>query len=229
MSHYRDILDERCAQHLSREPDLAKTIAQILARLRNHEIYEQPLVDAIFQKWSRRFPITFTDAYGFALVYTEILHGRWRLAKIHVGNGPAGDAQSEINNERLKGLDPQFGATFWGGPGDHDGEFWWHDHLHLGGYVLKDGETKPSEGPRITVGPEKIALEVGYQEAGKTLEMLDTQRAIARWPYESDCIWVIVNCSKRGSRFAPIETSCSYDANLGWPCGYARQNEAVPS
>src|SRR4029077_5429009 len=84
MSLYREILEERCAKHLSREPDLAKTVAQVLARLRNHEIYEQELVDAIFQKWNR-FPINFTDAYGFAMAYSEILQGGWRIARIMIG------------------------------------------------------------------------------------------------------------------------------------------------
>ena len=226
MSRYRDILHERCARHLSSEPDLAKTVAQVLARLRNHEIYEQELVDAIFQKWGR-FPIHFTDAYGFVLAYTEILQGRWRVARITVGEEPTKDVLTDINNARLKGLGPQFGAEFWGGKGDHDGEFWWHDHLHLGGYVLKGDEL--DEGPRVTVGPGKVTLEVGYQDVGKTLEMMRTQRAIARWPYDSDCLWVIADCSKHSPRFAPIETSCSYDADRGWPCAYTRQNEQAPT
>ena len=220
MSSYREILEERCAKHLSSEPDLAKTVAQVLSRLRKREVYEPELVDAIFQKWGR-FPINFTDAYGFVLAYTEILQGRWRIARLTVGKEPAADARIELNNVRLKGLSSQFGAEFWGGKGDHDGEFWWHDHLHLGGYVIKDDDTELSEGPRVTIGPGKIALEVGYQEVGKTLEMMREQRAIARWPYDSDCIWVLA-CS---TRFAPITTSCSYDTDRGWPCAYARQNE----
>jgi len=222
MSLYREILEERCAKHLSSEPDLAKTVAQVLTRLRKREIYEQELVDAIFQKWDR-FPINFTDAYGFVMAYTEILQGWWRIARVTVGAEPTKDAYTEINNERLKGLGPQFGAEFWGGKGDHDGEFWWHNHLHLGGYVLKGNEL--GEGPRVTVEPGKISLEVGVQEVGKTLEMMRTQRAIARWPYESDCIWVLVDCSKGSSRFASIETGCEYDAERGWPCAYARQNK----
>lgn len=221
MSSYREILEERCAKHLSNEPDLAKTVAQVLSRLRRREVYEPELVDAIFQKWNR-FPINFTDAYGFVLAYTEILQGNWRIARLTVGQEPAADARTELNNVRLKGLSPQFGAEFWGGKGDHDGEFWWHDHLHLGGYVIKGDETELSEGPRVTIGPGKIALEVGCQEVGKTLEMMREQGAIARWPYDSDCIWVLA----RSTRFAPITTSCSYDADRGWPCAYARQNEA---
>lgn len=228
MSLYREILEERCAKHLSREPDLAKTVAQVLARLRNHEIYEQELVDAIFQKWDR-FPINFTDAYGFVLAYTEILQGWWRVARITVGEQPAADAQTKLNNDRLKKLGPQFGAEFWGGKGDHDGDFWWHDHLHLGGYVIKDDNDELSEGRRVTVGPGKIALEVGYQDVGKTLEMMRTQRAIARWPYDSDCIWVIADCSRDSSRFASIETACRYDTDRGWPCAYTRQTEEAPT
>jgi hypothetical protein len=69
---------------------------------------------------------------------------------------------------------------------------------------------------------------VGYQEVGKTLEMMRQQRAIARWPYDSDCIWVMVDRSKDSVPFTAVDTSCRYDPDRGWPCAYVRQSEEEP-
>lgn len=106
-------LEENMARRLSAEPGLAKTTAEVLGRLRDGKSYEAALVNAVFQKWSR-YPINFTDAYGFMLAYTKILTGAWRLARITVGDTPLADKETEGNNVRLRRLNPQFGAEFEG-------------------------------------------------------------------------------------------------------------------
>lgn len=219
LSTYDLALEENMARRLSAEPDLGKITAEVLKRLRAREFYEPAFVDAVFQKWGR-YPITFTDAYGFMLAYTNVLLGRWRIARVTVGETPFSDASKDANNTRLKGLNAQFGAEFWGGAGDNDGDFWWHDHLHLRGKLLVNEQCV--EGPPFTVGPDRIALEVGTQAVGKTLAMMRQQRGLARWPYGSDCIWVFYDCA-RGSR---IETTCVYDEERGWPCSYTRKAAA---
>lgn len=218
-STYDLSLEENMAKRLSAEPELAKTVAEVLGRLRDRKFYETAFVDAVFQKWER-FPITFTDAYGFMLAYTNVLTGRWRIARVTVGETPLADKETESNNARLRGLNPQFGANFLGGPGDHDGSFWWHDHLHLGGSVLVNDQIV--DGAPITVGPGQVALEVGYQAVGKTLTMMHQNRSMARWPYDSDSIWIFCNCTETRGRFNRIETSCKYDEPRGWPCAYSR-------
>ena len=218
-SSYDLSLEESLAKRLSAEPDLAKTTAEVLGRLRARTFYETAFVEAVFQKWDR-FPITFADAYGFMLAYTNVLTGRWRVARITVGDVPCADKETAENNARLRGLNAQFGAEFLGGPGDHDGAFWWHDHLHLGGRILIDDHLV--DGEPITLGPGRIALEVGYQAVSKTLMMMRQNRAVARWPYHSDCIWIFCDCSETRERFSPIEVTCKYDEERGWPCSYTR-------
>jgi hypothetical protein len=217
MSHstYDRALEESMSVRLSAEPELAKTVAEVLKRLRSREFYEPAFVDAVFQKWER-YPINFTDAYGFMLAYTNVLTGRWRIARVTVGAAPSADKLKDDNNAKLSGLNVQFGAEFLGGAGDHDGSFWWHDHLHLGGLILVGEELK--EGNSITIGPSRVALEVGYQAVGKTLTMMHRQRGFARWPYDSDHIWVFYDCRKA----TPVEASCMLDEEHGWPCAYTR-------
>ena len=218
-STYDLSLEESMASRLSAEPELAKTAAEVLGRLRARSFYEPAFVDAVFQKWDR-FPITLTDAYGFMLAHANVLSGRWRLARVTVGQGPSADKEREENNTRLFQLNPQFGAEFWGGAGDHDGCFWWHDHLHLGGAILADD--KVIDGPPIAIGPRRVDLEVGYQAVGKTLFMMRQQGAIARWPYHSESVWILFDCTERRQRCRPIETECKYDEDRGWPCAYVR-------
>jgi len=220
---FEDVMSDRLAKH----PEIATTVAEVMGRLRNRTMYEQGLVDAILQKWERS-PVNFYDAYGFLNAYALIVLGHWRVAKIHIGSGPAGDNAAEENNRRLQGLNPQFSAVFDGGWGDHDGMFRWHDHLHLGGHVCVDGELV--DGPELAIGPGSISLEVGTQAVSKTLFQMHEQGAIARWPYNSDYIWVIVDCTQRkrtrARRFPEVTTSCEYDDELGWPCAYMGPHHA---
>jgi len=220
MSHgmYDRGLEENMARRLSEEPALAKTVAEVLKRLRNREFYDPSLVDAVFQKWER-YPINFTDAYGFMLAYTNVMTGRWRIARVTVGAPPLGDKAKEENNIRLRGLNPQFGAEFWGGAGDHDGTFWWHDHLHLDGRLLIDEQF--TDAPPITAGPGQVMLEVGYQSVGKTLTLMRQGRGLARWPYDSDTLWILYDCTEH-YRFTSVETTCTRDEERGWPCAYTR-------
>ena len=213
-------LEENMARRLSREPELAKTVAEILGRLRNGDFYEPVLVEAVFQKWDR-YPITFADAYGFMLAYTNILIGRWGIARVTVGDMPLPDKEIEGNNARLQGLNPQFGAEFEGGAGDHDGSFWWHDHLHLERRQLVGDQLV--KGPLVTVGPRRVVLEVGYQAVGKTLMIMQHGRGLARWPYDSEHIWVFYDCSGVFSEHEVVEKSCVYNEERGWPCAYSRK------
>jgi len=198
------------ARRFCTEPDLARTTAEVLQRLRSRNYYEQGLVDAVFQNWVRR-PVTFVDAYAFMLIYCKIVTGEFRIARIPVGETPGADADTADNNAKLQQLAPQFSAEFWGGCTDHDGWFTWHDHLHVGGYINVDH--KLVVGPEIAIAPRRLQLEVGTQSAAKTLYMLNAGRGIARWPYDSDDLWVICD----PTAFSRVETVCQRDDD-GWPC-----------
>jgi len=209
---YETGLEEIMARDLCEHPELATTIAQVLARLRRGNYYEQELVDAIFQKW--RWPCTFADAFAFTKVYSELVNNgnpMLRMVRIRVGATPCSDKARDENNRRLKGLSPQFSAQFWGGCGDHDGWFGWHDHLHLCGNVNVDGALV--EGPTVTVSAHKLPLEVGTQSAAKTLHMVMRNFGVARWPYGSDDVWVICNV-----RLLPRASATCVPDSDGWPC-----------
>jgi hypothetical protein len=211
---YETELEAAMSKRLAVEPELATTIAQVLRKLNAKKPYEPALVDAIFQKWDR-WPITFTDAYAFILVYADIMRGRTRIARISLGETPGNDRATEENNAKLEQLSPQFYANFQGGNDDHDGNFGWYDHIHLGGSIVKTKQLVP--GPIITVGPRLVPLEVGYQSAAKTMVMLKSG-GVARWPYHSSDIWVLYR-----PNMPSIETTCQQDDN-GWPCSRTRIN-----
>jgi hypothetical protein len=212
-----------------RHPEFAGDVSVILGRLRRRDFYDLELVDAIFQKWER-FPLDLVDAYGFAMVYSLILSGKVRLARIPIGSSPYPDKETDLNNAGLAGLPPQFSADFDGGTADHDGHFRWHGHVHLGGPILPDPGacTKPTcssclvEGPTVTIdGPQSVPLEVGYQSAAKTLSMLGMgQFSVARWPYGSETLWLMCRVADAPfgcEPFTVTDTVCTRDDH-GWPC-----------
>lgn len=217
-STYDLLLEESMFERMYVEPELLKTTVEVLGRLRARQFYDPNFADAVFQK-GQRFQLTLTDAWGFLQAYMNVLTGRWRIAAVTVGDTPLRDKETEGNNARLQGLAPHFGAVFEGGAGDHDGSFWWHDHLHLGGPLRIND--KPVDGPPVTVGPDKVILEVGCQDVGKTLTLMHQYKALARWPYGSDRMWIFYDCSENRSGFSPIETSCTHDKEQGWSCMYS--------
>ena len=224
-STYTQILHGAFTRAVVKRPSLAALSAEVLGRLRGRTYYEPELVDAIFQKWDR-FPLTIEDAYGFLLVYCDMMIGQIRIARVHVGFRPGADKDVAGNQAKLlAGLQPQFGASFWGGAGDHDGDFAWHDHLHLGGYINVNGVLV--DGPEVTVPAGNLALEVGYQEVGKTFSMLREQRGVARWPYDSEDIWVLYRVRNDDEVLVEsMPTTCVRDED-GWPCARTRIVEAA--
>jgi hypothetical protein len=209
MSYERPI-NARMAREFAAEPAWAALVAETLQRLNTgFPGYEPALTRAIFQN---HFPqISVVDAFAFATVYANLVTGRWRWARIHVGAVPGPDRDQEGNQAKLGGLAGQFQAAFHGGLGDHDGVFSWHDHAHVGGYVIEGSEKVA--GPSIALAAWSTMLEVGTQSAAKTLWMLERQQAVARWPYDSEDIWLL--CNPAG---LPRAVASCIQGTHGWPC-----------
>lgn len=221
-TYYKDGIEQAMAREFARNPELAKTTAEVLARLRRGGYYEQGLVDAIGQpgtKYDVTSDYTVTDAFAFLLVYSQLVTGTFRWARICAHATPYGDRAVEENNAGLAQLSPQFYANFVGGAGDHDGDFGWYDHIHLGGCINKNGRLV--DGPNVTVKASCVPLEVGTQSFAKTWVMLRQNRGVARWPYGSEDVWLLCD----PETFSTVETDCMPDED-GWPCARVRQNSS---
>lgn len=111
---------------------------------------------------------------ALAKVDALITAGAVRAMLIPVGAKPGRDRDREGNAHKLaEGLPPEFSATVHDGT-DHDGDA----ELSWG------TETLPTW---HTCAP----LEIGYTDASRTfLHLLDSGR-VARWPYQSEDIWLI--------------------------------------
>lgn len=135
--------------------------------------WEQPYVDMIMQ-YHRKPSYDFGDAYVFGQIHAAFHLGKLELLESKIGEAPVADAMIDENNRRLKKLSGPFHAEFTGGLADCDGA------LSL----------------NKSLGDDSIPLEVGCTDAATTLNHLFYREGLARWPYESDIMFIICATGK---------------------------------
>jgi hypothetical protein len=134
--------------------------------------------NVIVQKWNDEYDVF--DAHCFLHMWSK-LHRR-EIVCIPYGlvPPPKGDKNKEFNNGVVSTLQPPFSGEFFGGTGDDDGYISWDVPLDAGG-----GLTEP-------IPPSILPLEVGYTAAWTTIRHCFCATGVARWPYGSNRIYLLI-------------------------------------
>jgi hypothetical protein len=202
---YHDILRDSVADQLT-DPETAAFAATCLKQLKSG-FWDQSYVDMIFQHFSSRPDIY--DAYYFGTIHGLLCLGRVLIAQIEVGSTPSADSEKAKNAAALwevslpylyvdkdnKTLDKlplgtmraKFSPSHGYSGSDGDGYFEWLRPLHFS-FSIADGE---SYRKRIRKG--SVPLEVGYTRVTTTWIHLMQHGGVARWPYGSDKLFVLIN------------------------------------
>lgn len=192
-------------------PDTYLMYARLAERL---AAYPQWVVTSMAQSFHGGY--TVQDGYVFGQLWHAIHMGEILTAAIEVGRGPHPDKCERENNEALSSLPSPFSAKVVGGCAfGGDGNLRWHEDIVVTQHSLVAGvpSSRSVRLSELTSDTPSAVLEVGYQPASRTwLNVLTLGAALARWPYESD--WIYLFCPTRdfSSRFAlgrSHPTSCS--------------------
>jgi len=200
--HDRALLN--IAKEYLNDPDWLETVAMYLRNMRNG-VYSKDAIDVVFQNWDRFGEYTFVDAVAYMLIHTDIHLGKIAKTVIDIGCEPSSDTDRDSNSAALmKGLesinawgttlfDPnsteakcRFFGNFWGGSADEDGYIEWDGNASF--WIFKDGKCDHD----IKIPGRRVPLEVGYTMPGRTIAHLASARGLARWPYNSKIITILV-------------------------------------
>ncbi len=132
----------------------------------------------IVQKWNEEYDDF--DAHCFLDVWSKLQFKE--IACIPVGpvHRPKGDKNTEFNNSVISSLPFPFSGKFIGGTGEDDGCISWSAPLDAGADFAE------------LIPPCTLPLEVGYTAGWTTLKHLFYEKGVARWPYDSDRIYLLI-------------------------------------
>jgi hypothetical protein len=147
-----------------------------------HARWPRSYVDVFFQRTAQDV-LSFDYAYVFGLVHCGICDGSIVRAQIDKGCVPFPDRCISENNQVLNRDGSIFRGSFAGGTDDADGYFEWVEKI----YFDKNSNVRS----QVEVPPDRVPLEVGITKPSRTLLHLVQERAIARWPYGSESIFVL--------------------------------------
>lgn len=144
--------------------------------------------DVVAQRWGE-FDVY--DAYSF-LKLNEALHKRELLAaELVLGAAPASDRLLAGNQKTLDSTLPRvFSAVVANGTGDTDGSLRWKDFIEVSSIQCVQCGDVPERKQRLKA--TQASLEIGSTSAAKTLLQLHSYGALARWPYDSKSLYLIV-------------------------------------
>lgn len=185
MNTYDRAVDQ-IVNHLSDE-DMLLVIKT--KRLLDNGHFDRQYQNAVFYPF--RSKPTLADAYAFAKIHAALCRGQIARALIKIGHSPFADADVEANDAALKSLPYPFSGSFIGGKADYDGNLSWAKPIRMDAGAVDEPDRY------VFIPPKTIPLEVGYTSAPTTLAHLSTSRALARWAYESEFIylWVVTDLS----------------------------------
>lgn len=133
--------------------------------------------------------------------HSHVAAGNFACYPLRVASGPGPDADRDSNAALLAGLRDPFHAEVHPSQhgGDQDGTLRWDRPIvavRSTGFALLDplhGE-EPLMKPCV-LDPGTAPLEIGYTKPSRTLAHLVTEGSVARWPYGSNVMTLIVNIS----------------------------------
>lgn len=125
---------------------------------------------------------------AYARVHYLVASGAVRQLAVPVGAKPGQDADRSGNQDKLNaGLPPEFTAEIYQG-NSHDGDalLSWPQDAAM---PWIDGLGNEEQGP-LCEWSGSAPLEIGYTYASRTFLHLFDTGIVARWPYESEDIWL---------------------------------------
>lgn len=203
---YHNSMRQGIDHQLETSKGLAPVLYDVLRKMRSG-FYDQSWVDVVVQKhYDSAYDIY--DAWVFANVHTLVGIGDILYTVVGVGATPGGNNSIEENNNKLWGVSaerilvnerdepvrrfvpgmfrakfiPSYGAT----GSDGDGYIEWTRKITMGSINPETGERN-----RRSFPPGQALLEVGSTKATTTWLHLHQSRMLARWPYDSEYIYIL--------------------------------------
>ncbi|MFD9056192.1 hypothetical protein ACFWCM_12830 [Streptomyces albidoflavus] len=209
----------------------ARTMHEEVAEDQLDDILQDPGSARVFAEWRRRFQEGNYDAQyvaaigqtnrdpkywpleqtaSFIHVHTGLMSGLYGHVSISVGASPGPDADRAGNAEKLRHVHRLFAAhlDMEQNGADSDGDLSWKQGISLnrssGLGLITDCGTAPVR-MLANVAPWKVPLEVGSSKPSRTFLHLHMEGGVARWPYDSDRITLLLN----------LETARLWRSNAG--------------
>lgn len=169
------------------DPAWAQILTDTLRKM-NSGFWDRAYLNVFLQK--HRFKYDLYDAYAVANLHAMINTGRIARIIIDIAEQPIADRHIDEMNAILQNhMSPPFAALFSGGNYDGDGNIEWTDEVVAQVSKVNDDHTAHFY---VRVPPRKISLEVGSTTGAKTLWQIQSERGLARWPYGSNEITVML-------------------------------------
>ena len=183
---YENIMKDAAVKAFMDDPELAKVAYCYLDAIQSGRI-KRTYTDVIVQSDGRHHPIDYIEAYWFARIHSAIGDGRIVFVSLDVETPPLRDHNTTDNQSIIDAAHLPVKISFAplrGNAGNEgDGVFSWDTPL----------EVHNHNGESIIIPPGSAPLEVGTTCATTTFRHLTTgANAVARWPYGSNKIWLLV-------------------------------------
>ncbi|MFD9443435.1 hypothetical protein [Streptomyces sp. NPDC060001] len=184
-------------------PSAAQVLAETRQDLRSGQI-DAAYRDRIGQTQHRAAYWPPEQAAAFLRVHTGLMSGEFAMTLLEVGEVPAGDADRIVNAERLAHLDPAFAAR----PdadqcnAERDGELCWTAPIRAQRSTGRASSEGAAPSPQVTtyeVPPGCVPLEIGLTFPSRTLLHLLKHGGVARWPYQSTVVALLLNTQTEGA------------------------------
>ncbi|MCP3763675.1 hypothetical protein NLX67_14965 [Domibacillus sp. A3M-37] len=176
-----------------KEPEWFPLMYGYIDKLQNGHYEPKYVVDSIFQKSRFNPDIDIVDAYCFAHIWAGIHSEIIITAAIEIGQGPYQDSKVELNNkllEKIADTDCPGKATFvpqQGASANDDGIFKWNEEM----WFAKQNHPKGTK-TLIPLKDGYLPLEVGSTDSFRTFRHIFQGFGVARWPYNSPYLYVMV-------------------------------------
>ena len=141
----------------------------------------QPWQDVIYQS-NRDSQTTIYDAIGLGFIHAMLCEGKVGVLKMELPDTPHSNSSVMENKRLVETLPEPFCAQYFGNSADADGHLAWTDTLM---FQSKDGN-------QDEVTPRQIPLEIGTTNVWTTWGHLTYHGGVARVPYGSSDIHVLV-------------------------------------
>ena len=184
MSYIRAMERELTTQMIQK-PEYAYEIYRY-KKERKH--YPEWLRNCIYQNAPRFQKESYLDIFSF-LKLIDANKDDLYIKPIDIKYPPVSNKNVKENNRRLSVIQSPFGALFSGTSASiGDGHLEWSDDI----YLIRLGDILFSRKPKSKkLSPSSCILEVGTTSGGTTYWHLMRERILARWPYNSECIYLL--------------------------------------